>query len=194
MVGTRSTMLELGTQAPDFELPNTNRRVGAATVSLGDFVDAEALLVVFMCNHCPYVIHIRDELVRFANDYGGKGLAVVAISANDAAGYPADGPDKMTQEAAAHGFPFPYLYDEEQTVAQAYRAACTPDFFLFNADRELVYRGQFDGSRPRNDVPVTGADIRRAVDCVLRGEAVEAEQKPSMGCNIKWKAGREPSY
>lgn len=194
MVGTLSTMLELGTRAPDFELPNTNRGVGAATMSLGDFADAEALLVVFMCNHCPYVIHIRDELVRFANEYGWKGLAVVAISANDATGYPADGPDKMTQEAAAHDFPFPYLYDEEQAVAQAYRAACTPDFFLFNADRELVYRGQFDGSRPRNDVPVTGADVRRAVDCVLRHEAVDADQKPSMGCNIKWKAGREPSY
>ncbi len=194
MVGTLSTMLELGTRAPDFELPNTNRGVGAATMSLGDFSDAKALLVVFMCNHCPYVIHIRNELVRFANEYGRKGLAVVAISANDATGYPADGPDKMTQEAAAHDFPFPYLYDEEQAVAQAYRAACTPDFFLFDADRELVYRGQFDGSRPRNDVPVTGADIRRAVDCVLRHEAVDADQKPSMGCNIKWKAGREPSY
>ncbi|NIR82164.1 MAG: redoxin domain-containing protein [Gammaproteobacteria bacterium] len=194
MVGTLSTMLELGTRAPDFELPNTNRGVGAATMSLGDFSDAKALLVVFMCNHCPYVIHIRNELVRFANEYGRKGLAVVAISANDATGYPADGPDKMTQEAAAHDFPFPYLYDEEQAVAKAYRAACTPDFFLFDADRELVYRGQFDGSRPRNDVPVTGADIRRAVDCVLRHEAVDADQKPSMGCNIKWKAGREPSY
>ena len=190
MARTESTMLELGTQAPGFSLPDTTGKL----VTLADFEDANGLLVVFMCNHCPYVIHIRDALAAFAEEYQDQGLAVVGINSNDAANYPDDSPEKMAEEVATRGYTFPYLYDESQAVAQAYKAACTPDFFLFDADRKLVYRGQFDDSRPRNDIPVTGIDLRAAVDALLNDDEMPDEQKPSMGCNIKWKPGNEPDY
>jgi len=190
MVSVPSTMLELGTLAPDFSLPNTDGR----TVSLDTFGDATALLVMFICNHCPYVKHVQGELARLGRDYGPRGVALVAISANDAAAYPADGPDKMKEEKARVGYPFPYLYDATQAVAKAYRAACTPDFFLFDAEQRLAYRGQLDGSRPKNDVPVTGKDLRAALDAVLAGRPVPPDQIPSIGCNIKWKPGNAPGY
>ncbi|KPK10860.1 MAG: alkyl hydroperoxide reductase [Acidithiobacillales bacterium SG8_45] len=183
-------MLELGTPAPDFTLEDTSGR----KVSLADFSGKDALLVIFMCNHCPYVKHIADEFSAFAREYQPKGLAVVGISSNDADNYPDDGPDKMVEEAKRRGYSFPYLYDENQEVAKAYRAACTPDFFLFDKTRKLVYRGQFDSSRPKNNEPVTGADMRAAVDAILSGEQPTADQVPSIGCNIKWKAGNEPDY
>lgn len=189
MAQTSSTMLPLGTPAPAFSLPEP---ATGKTVSLDDFQGAPALLVMVICNHCPFVKHIRAELARFGRDYQAKGLAMVAISANDVANHPDDSPTKIAEEAKT--YPFPYLYDESQAVAKAYRAACTPDFFLFDADRKLVYRGQFDGSRPGNSIPVTGADLRAAVDAVLAGQSVAVEQKPSIGCNIKWKAGNEPDY
>ncbi|TVR64662.1 MAG: thioredoxin family protein [Candidatus Competibacteraceae bacterium] len=189
MAQTPSTMLPLGTPAPDFRLPEP---ATGKTVSLSDFQDAPALLVMVICNHCPFVKHIRTELARFGRDYQAKRLAMVAISANDVANHPDDSPAKIAEEAQT--YPFPYLYDESQAVAQAYRAACTPDFFLFDAARKLVYRGQFDGSRPSNNVPVTGTDLRAAADAVLAGQPVSPEQKPSIGCNIKWKAGNEPDY
>jgi peroxiredoxin len=184
-------MLPLGTPAPAFGLPEP---ASGETVSLDRFRDAPALLVIFMCNHCPFVKHIRQGLLQFAREYRERGLAIVAISANDAAKYPDDSPAKMAEEARTFGYPFPYLYDESQAVAKAYCAACTPDFFLFDADRRLVYRGQFDGSRPGNNIPVTGADLRAAADAVLAGQSPSPEQKPSLGCNIKWKAGNEPYY
>ncbi len=190
MARTLSTMLELGTRAPDFSLPATDGN----TVSLSDFKDAKGLLVIFMCNHCPYVIHLREALAAFAKECQDKGIAVVAINSNDADNYPADSAEKMVEEVASAGYTFPYLYDEDQSVAKAYRAACTPDFFLFDGEHKLVYRGQFDDSRPRNEAPVTGADMRAAVDALLAGETIAAEQKPSMGCNIKWKPGNEPEY
>lgn len=190
MARTESTMLELGTQAPDFSLPDTNGK----QISLADFADAKGLLVVFMCNHCPYVIHLRDALAAFAKEYQAQGLAVVGINANDASNYPDDSPEKMTEEVATQGYTFPYLYDESQAVAKSYKAACTPDFFLFDENNNLVYRGQFDDSRPRNDAPVTGADLRAAVNALLQGDNISADQKPSMGCNIKWKPGNEPAY
>jgi peroxiredoxin len=194
MVKTYSTMLELGTAAPDFRLPNTNAGVGKPEMSLADFAGARALLVAFVCNHCPYVKHIRDGLVQFAREYQPKGLAVVAISSNDVATHPDDAPDKMTEEAARYGFPYPYLYDETQEIARRYRAACTPDLFLFDAGRRLVYRGRFDDSTPGNQKPVTGGDLRASADAVLAGRPLPADQTPSMGCNIKWKAGNEPEY
>jgi peroxiredoxin len=184
-------MMPLGTSAPEFSLPNP---VDGSTVSLSDFSDAKGLLVIFMCNHCPFVIHVRSELAKFAKEYQAKGLAVVGISSNDVAGYPQDGPDKMKQEHAAAGYTFPYLYDETQDVAKKYHAACTPDFFLFDKARKLVYRGQFDDSRPQSNIPVTGADLRAACDAVLAGKPVDADQSPSIGCNIKWKPGNEPQY
>jgi peroxiredoxin len=189
MARTPSTMLPLGTPAPDFSLPDTDGRI----VSRDDFRDAPALLVMFICNHCPYVKHVRDELARLGREYTARGVAVVAISSNDAAAYPDDSPERMREEKADAGYVFPYLYDETQQVAAAYQAACTPDFFLFDARRELVYRGQLDDSRPGNDVPVTGADLRAALDAVLDGRPVAAEQKPSIGCNVKWRGegGRE---
>lgn len=190
MVMTPSTMLPLGTQAPDFSLPATDGR----TVSRHDFAGAPGLLVAFICNHCPFVQHIRGELARFGAEVQQKGLAVVAISSNDVASHPDDGPEQMAEEVEKVGYTFPYLYDETQEVAKAYRAACTPDFFLFDGEGKLVYRGQFDASRPGNGVPVTGEDLRRAVDAVLAGEAVPAEQTPSVGCNIKWKPGNAPDY
>jgi peroxiredoxin len=191
MARTPSTMLELGTKAPAFALTDT---VTGRTVTLEEMSDGAALLVVFWCNHCPFVIHIEDAFVDFAREYAGKGLKVVAISANDVVHYPQDGPVEMKARANAHGYPFPYLLDETQEVAKAYRAACTPDLFLFGPNRTLVYRGQFDGSRPGLDVPVTGEDLRRAVDAVLAGEAPSEHQLPSVGCNIKWAPGNEPDY
>jgi peroxiredoxin len=190
MVRTPSTMLPLGTPAPDFSLPN----IDGTTVSLGDFKDAAALVVVFMCNHCPFVKHVAPELARFARDYAARNVAVVGISSNDVSGYPDDAPDKMVAEAKAQGYVFPYLYDESQAVAQAYRAACTPDFYLFDKSRRLFYRGQFDNSRPESGIPVTGADLRSAVEAALTGDSPPAEQRPSLGCNIKWKKGNEPDY
>ena len=190
MVKTASTMLPLGSSAPDFSLPN----VDGSTVSLSDLDDKVGLLVIFMCNHCPFVIHLREDLANFADEYQQRGLAIVGISSNDVENYPQDGPDKMKEEAETQGYTFPYLFDESQDVAKAYHAACTPDFFLFDKDRKLVYRGQFDDSRPGSDIPVTGQDLRAACDAVLAGEPVPAEQRPSIGCNIKWKAGSEPSY
>ena len=182
MVKTASTMLQLGTTAPDFSLPD----IDSSVVSLADFSDKKGLLVVFMCNHCPFIKHLRKELAEFGNEYQGKGLGVVGISSNDVANYPDDSPAKMVEEATDAGYQFPYLYDESQEVAKAYKAACTPDFFLFDAGMALAYRGQFDDSRPGNDLPVTGADLRAACDQVLAGESVPVEQKPSIGCNIKW--------
>ena len=184
MAQTASTMLPLGTSAPDFSLPEP---ATGHPVTLADFRDSPALLVMFISNHCPFVKHVREALARFAADYRTKGLACVAIGANDAVNYPDDGPARIAEDARAFGYSFPYLHDESQAVAKAYRAACTPDFFLFDADRKLVYRGQFDGSRPGNDVPVTGADLRAAVDSALAGQPVSPEQKPSIGCNIKWR-------
>jgi len=188
---TPSTMLELGTRAPDFSLPDT---AAGTTVSLDEFRDEPALLVAFICNHCPFVKHIADAFAQFAREYQPKGLAVVAISSNDPEHRHEDGPEEMAKEVRARGYTFPYLFDEDQAVAKAYRAACTPDFFLFDAERRLVYRGQFDDSRPGNDRPVTGGDMRAAVDAVLAGKSVPGEQKPSIGCNIKWIPGNEPDY
>lgn len=189
MVKTASTMLSLGTQAPDFSLPD----VDGSLVSRSQFA-GKPLLVIFMCNHCPFVVHIRSVLQKFAAEYQSKGLAIVGISSNDAAAYPQDGPDKMKEEAHNAGYTFPYLFDATQEVAIAYNAACTPDLFLFDADHSLVYRGQFDASRPGNGLPVTGADLRIACDAVLGGQPVATEQRPSIGCNIKWRPGHEPEY
>jgi peroxiredoxin len=183
-------MLNLGTLAPDFRLPDTQGR----TVALDDFRAAPALAVIFMCNHCPYVKHIRAGLARLARDYLPRGLAIVGINANDVENYPADSPAKMAEELSAAGYTFPYLFDETQAVAKAYRAACTPDIYLFDQNRRLVYRGQFDDSRPGNGIPVTGRDLRAALDNLLAGKPVPADQKPSIGCNIKWKPGNEPDY
>jgi peroxiredoxin len=183
-------MLPLSTPAPDFSLPDTNGKV----VSLADFHQAPSLLVVFLCNHCPYVQHVRRGLAQMARDFQARGVAVVGINANDVASYPADHPDRMREEARNAGYTFPYLYDESQAVARAYHAACTPDFFLFDQARKLVYRGQMDDSRPGNGHPVTGKDLRDAVEAVLSGKPVSPRQKPSLGCNIKWKPGQEPAY
>lgn len=194
MAATESTMLELGVQAPDFNLANTNPNFSMESVSLAGFTGAKALLVMFVCNHCPYVIHLRSALIALTNEYADKGLKVVAISSNSADSHPQDGPDAMREEAQAHDFPYVYLYDRDQTVAKAYKAACTPDFYLFDGEQKLAYRGRFDGSRPKNDIPVTGKDMRKAVDAVLSGKLPGAEQIPSMGCNIKWAPGNEPAY
>jgi peroxiredoxin len=183
-------MLPLGTPAPEFSLPDADGKMH----SLDDASGSRAYLVMFICNHCPFVKHVADELARLGRDYQEKGVAVFAINSNDIQSHPADGPDKMKEEAAARGYTFPYLLDADQSVAKSYEAACTPDFYLFDTDRRLVYRGQLDGSRPGNDVPVDGVDLRRAVDAVLAGDPVPAAQVPSLGCNIKWKAGNEPAY
>ncbi len=183
MAATPSTMVPLGTPAPDFDLADTDGRV----VSRDDFRDAPGLLVAFICNHCPYVKHLRDAFAAFAVEYGERGLAIVAINSNDAVAYPDDSPENMRREAEAAGYTFPYLFDETQAVARAFHAACTPDFFLYDRHLKLVYRGQFDDSRPGNGVPVTGADLRAACDAVLAGKPVPEAQKASIGCNIKWK-------
>jgi peroxiredoxin len=190
MALTPSTMLPLGTPAPDFALPDAQGR----THRLSDFADAPALLVIFMCNHCPYVKHVRSALADLAREYQQKGIAVVGINSNDVANYPDDSPEKMIEEIKSAGYTFPYLVDESQAVAKAYKAACTPDFYVFDRERKLVYRGQMDDSRPGNDQPLDGHDLRSALDAVLAGEPVPAEQTPSIGCNIKWKPGNEPEY
>lgn len=187
-----STMLPLGSDAPAFELTNA---VDGKTVSLGkDYDSAQALLVMFICNHCPFVIHVRDELGRVAADYMPKGLAVVAINSNSIESHPQDGPENMKRLAIQEGWEFPFLFDETQEVAKAYKAACTPDLFLFDGDCKLLYRGQLDDSRPSNAIPVTGHDLRAAIKDVLAGAPVSIDQKPSVGCNIKWKRGNEPEY
>ena len=186
---TASTMLPLGTTAPDFTLPN----VDGNQVALADF-SGKPLLVIFMCNHCPFVVHLRAALASFGDEYTAKGLSVIGISSNDVENYPQDGPDEMKSEAASAGYNFAYLYDADQATAKAYKAACTPDFFLFDADHSLVYRGQFDSSRPGNEIQITGEDLKAACDAVLSGQAVTSDQMPSIGCNIKWKAGAEPEY
>jgi peroxiredoxin len=190
MARTPSTMLELGTRAPDFSLPDTDGK----EVSLESLSGAPGLLVAFICNHCPYVIHLREALAALGKDAQGRGLAVVAISSNDVENYPQDSPELMVEEKASAGYTFPYLYDATQEVAKAYQAACTPDFYLFDGDQRLVYRGQFDSSRPGNGDPITGADLRAAIDALLAGEGAAQTQVPSLGCNIKWKPGNAPAY
>lgn len=190
-----STMIPLGTPAPAFSLPDfgVNGRDGRRAVSLSDFPRGTPLLVMFLCNHCPFVVFIQDELARLAHTYTGKGVAVVAINANDAATHPEDAPEKMTERARGVGYNFPYLYDETQQVARAFGAVCTPDFFLYDGDHRLVYRGQLDDSRPSNAIPLTGADLRAALDAVLEGRPVSPDQKPAIGCGIKWKPGNAPA-
>jgi peroxiredoxin len=190
MAETPSTMLGIGTLAPDFNLPDPS---GGGKVSLADYA-GKPILVVFSCNHCPYVLHILESFTGFANEAQRRGLAVVMISSNDVAGYPDDSPEKMAALAQRYGFEFPYLYDESQQVALAYRAACTPDFFLFDSAHRLVYRGQYDASRPRNQAPVDGSDMRAAVDALLTDTPISQDQIPSVGCNIKWRTGNEPDY
>jgi peroxiredoxin len=188
---TTCRMLPLGTAAPPFALRDS---VTGRTVALEDFAASSALLVAFICNHCPFVKHVLDGFVAFARDFGARGLAVIAISPNDAVSYPEDAPEKMARIATLKGFTFPYLYDESQEVAKAYQAICTPEFFLFDRDRRLAYCGQFDASRPGNGIPVTGADLRAACEALLQGKPPPAEQLPSVGCSIKWKAGQEPDW
>ena len=190
MALTEASVCDFGWKAIDFDLAGVDGKRHTLASARGP----NGLLVMFICNHCPYVKHIRGGLARFARDYQPRGLAIVAVNANDVAAYPEDRPEKMAEEKRQAGYVFPYLYDETQEVAKAYRAACTPDFFLFDRSRRLVYRGQFDDSRPGNDRPVTGADLRRAADAVVAGDPVSPEQRPSIGCNIKWKAGRAPEY
>jgi len=190
MSETPSTMLEIGSQAQNFSLPEP---ASGNQVSLADY-SGKPLLVVFSCNHCPYVLHIIESFTEFANQMQHRGLAVVMINSNDVAGYPADSPAKMIELAQRQGFEFPYLYDESQQVASAYRAACTPDFFVFDSSHQLVYRGQYDGSRPGNNVAVSGSDMRSAVDALFSGSDISSDQVPSVGCNIKWRAGNEPDY
>ena len=191
MALTASTMLPLGTTAPDFGLVDV---VSENKISLANFAEKKALLVMFICRHCPFVKHVQTELAKIGNNYSQSDLGIVAISANDVNNYPDDAPGMLKQMASELGFNFPLCYDETQEVAKAYTAACTPDFFLFDADCKLVYRGQLDDSRPSNDKPVTGQDLRTAIDTVLAGKPVTGDQKPSIGCNIKWKQGNEPSY
>lgn len=190
MVNTYSTMMPLGTQAPNFSLPNTDGTI----VSRADFKDSKALLVMFICNHCPFVKHVRSVMAELCAAYQQKGVGVVAIMSNDVETYPADHPDKMAQEAQDGGYSFPYLYDGSQEVAKEYGAACTPDFFLFDKDKKLFYRGQMDSSRPGNNLPVTGDDLRAALEAVLNDQPAPELQKPSMGCNIKWREGNAPHY
>src|ERR1700751_1075879 len=191
MARRTSRMLPLGTSAPPFALRDT---ATDRTISLESFASSPALLVAFICNHCPFVKHILDGFVAFAHDFGTRGLAVIAISSNDPVRYPEDAPVEMARIATLKRFTFPYLFDESQEVAKAYQAVCTPDFFLFDRERRLAYRGQFDGSRPGNNIPVTGSDLRAASDALLLGKKVAAEQTASVGCSIKWKAGREPDW
>ncbi|MDM9385699.1 thioredoxin family protein [Chlorogloeopsis sp. ULAP01] len=191
MALTASTMLPIGTQAPDFRLLDV---ISGQTISLSTFADKKALLVMFICRHCPFVKHVQAELANLGKDYFQSDLGIVAISANDARNYPDDAPDSLKAMAGELGFQFPFCYDESQETAKTYTAACTPDFFLFDRDRKLIYRGQLDDSRPSNNKPVTGTDLRAAIEAVLANKAVTLDQKPSIGCNIKWKSGNEPSY
>jgi len=190
MALTNSQMLPLGTPAPDFRLPDYN----GTCVSLSDFKEAPVLLLMFICNHCPYVQHVRPTIAKITAEYKKKGVASVAINSNDVARYPADSPAMMAEEAQSAGYNFPYLMDEPQAVAKAYRAACTPEFYLFDQQRKLYYRGRLDGSSPGSNVPTTGEDLRRALDSLLAGKPAPRDQSPSMGCNIKWKPGNEPDY
>jgi peroxiredoxin len=190
MAVTASEMLPLGTPAPGFNLPDTTGKM----VSLKDFMEAKAFLVIFMCNHCPFVKHILEPMIELVKGYQAKGITVVGINSNDVSNYPDDSPEMMAKVAKEAGFTFPYLYDETQKVAKAYCAACTPDFFLFDSNKTLIYRGQMDDSRPGNGIPVNGADLTAAINAVLEGKQVSKEQKPSIGCNIKWKQGNEPDY
>jgi len=190
MVRTPSTMLPLGTTAPEFSLMNVDGR----TLSLADVAGPRGTVVMFICNHCPYVKHVADQLAALGRELMPQGIGMVAISSNDVAAHPADSPEQMVRESEERGYPFAYLFDETQQVAKAYHAACTPDFYLFDADQKLVYRGQLDDSRPGSDIPVTGSDLRRAIDALVAGEAVPEPQKPSRGCNIKWREGNEPGY
>ncbi len=191
MVKTLSTMLKLGTPAPPFSLPDV---VSGRVISLESFQGRKALLVMFICRHCPYVKHVQGELARLGTDYRDRGVGIVAINANDASAFPDDAPPGLREMAVELGFTFPFCHDESQAVAKAYTAACTPDFFLFDQARRLVYRGQLDDSRPDSGTPVTGRDLRAAIDAVLAGRPVGGDQRPSLGCNIKWKAGNEPDY
>jgi peroxiredoxin len=190
MVKTASTMLALGTTAPEFHLPDV---VSGETISLATFSGSKALLVMFICQHCPFVKHVQSELAKIGHDYRDR-LGIVAISANDVANYPDDSPQKLKEMAQELNFNFPVCYDESQSVSKSYTAACTPDFFLFDSSSKLVYRGQLDDSRPSNGIPVTGKDLRQAIDAVLQDGEINFEQKPSIGCNIKWKPGNEPDY
>jgi peroxiredoxin len=191
MARTASTMLELSTPAPAFQLSDVTT---GDVISLATFADQPALLVMFICRHCPYVKHLESELAHIGQDYHRKGAGIIAISANDAEKYPDDAPDSLKEMAKELGFNFPLCFDQTQEVAKSYTAACTPDFFLFDSDRKLVYRGQFDDSRPGNDLPVTGKDLRAALDTVIAGKTPDPDQRPSIGCNIKWKPGNEPAY
>lgn len=190
MAATESTMLELGTSAPDFDLPKPD----GGRVRLSDFADAEGLVVAFICNHCPFVKHIREGLAEYARDYMPRNVALVAINANDFATYNGDAPERMQEEIDSFGYCFPYVYDESQDVAKAYRAACTPEFYLFDANRTLVYRGRFDAATPGNDEPVSGDELRHATDAMLTGDTPDLHQVPGIGCNIKWKSGNAPDY
>ena len=191
MARTPSQMIDLGTEAPNFSLPDV---VSGRNVSLDDFPDAKGFMIAFICNHCPFVQLIRHEFARYGRDYTDKGIAVIAINSNDILAHPEDGPDAMADDARRFGYTFPYCLDEDQSVAKTYQAACTPDLYLFDADRKLVYRGQFDDARPGSDSPVTGADLRAASDALLAGQPIPEPQKASLGCNIKWKPGNEPAY
>ncbi|MBX2991282.1 MAG: thioredoxin family protein [Bacteroidetes bacterium] len=191
MASTLSTMLPLGTPVPAFSLPDV---VSGKTISLETFKDKNALLAMFICRHCPYVKHIQDEIARIGRDYANKSVGIVAITSNDAVQYPDDSAESSAEMAKELGFTFPFCFDESQEVAKAYNAACTPEFYLFDASRRLVYRGQLDDSRPKNDIPVTGRDVRAALDAVLDGKSANPNQIPSIGCNIKWKKGNEPVY
>jgi peroxiredoxin len=190
MVQTNSQMLELGTEAPDFTLPDADGKLW----SLREAHGADAYLVMFICNHCPFVKHVRRELAQLGDDYSDRNVATFAINSNDFDAYPADSPPKMKEEAARWGYTFPYLVDADQHIARAFRAACTPDFYVFDRDRRLVYRGQLDNSRPSNNKPVTGRDVRAALDAILQGKAVSDDQVPSIGCNIKWRKGKAPDW
>jgi peroxiredoxin len=190
MAATLSTMLELGVKAPEFSLPDTEGNI----ISLNSLKVEKGILIMFICNHCPYVKHLNEALVEFANDYKKEGIECVAISSNDIENYPQDAPVHMKELVKEYQFPFPYLYDESQEIAKAYKAACTPDFFMFDEDLKLFYRGQFDDSRPGNSQPVTGIDMRNAANALLKGKSYPDKQIPSMGCNIKWKKGNEPEY
>ncbi|MFM1874313.1 MAG: hypothetical protein RL266_50 [Bacteroidota bacterium] len=191
MARTPTVSLPLGYQAPEFSLPDV---VSGLPTVFSDIEGEKATVVMFICNHCPFVVHVLDELIRIGNDYKNRGIGLVAISSNDVLNYPDDSPEKMKELALQKSFPFPYLYDESQEVAKAYTAACTPDFSVFNSDRVCVYRGQLDDSRPGNDQPITGKDLRKALETLIAGKLVPADQRPSLGCNIKWKPGNEPRY
>lgn len=185
-----STMLDLGTEAPDFTLPD----IYGGKISFSDFKNTKAVLVMFVCNHCPYVQHVRDEVINLTKEYQNKDVAVIGINSNDFREYPDDSPEKMREDSEKYGYTFPYLFDATQEVARKFHASCTPDFFLFDMNHKLVYRGQMDDSRPGNGKPVTGADLRKALDAILEGKRAPGLQKPSIGCNIKWRKGREPEY